>query len=74
VRGMDTTSFPPGRTDPSNQVSTKPGALHFRGLRSATDQRPGMVVPESFRICPEPRWTLSSPAASLASTSGSRTV
>jgi hypothetical protein len=33
---MDTTSFPPGRTDPSDQVSTKPGALHcspVAGLR-----------------------------------------
>jgi basic amino acid/polyamine antiporter, APA family len=29
---MDTTSFPPGRTDPSDQVSTKPGALHIVGV------------------------------------------
>jgi hypothetical protein len=28
---MDTTSFPPGRTDPSDQVSTKPGALQTLG-------------------------------------------
>jgi hypothetical protein len=26
---MDTTSFPLGRTDPSNQVSTAPGAFHL---------------------------------------------
>jgi hypothetical protein len=26
---MDTTSFLPGRTDPSDQVSTKPGALQI---------------------------------------------
>jgi hypothetical protein len=25
---MDTTSFPPSRTDPSDQVSTAPGAFH----------------------------------------------
>jgi hypothetical protein len=26
---MDTTSFPLGRTDPSDQVSTAPGAFQF---------------------------------------------
>src|SRR5450755_4630711 len=29
VRGMDTMSFPPGRIDPSDQVSTKPLALQL---------------------------------------------
>jgi integrase len=31
---MDTTSSPPGRTDPSDQVSTKTGALHTVASRA----------------------------------------
>jgi hypothetical protein len=29
---MDTTSFPPGQTDPSDQVSTTPGAFHVAAV------------------------------------------
>jgi hypothetical protein len=36
---MDTTSFPLGQTDPSDQVSTKAGALHLDLLLELDEAR-----------------------------------